>query len=214
MSRLLPLDRLARLRGQLEEDFEGRPPRFWYRRKPPRKKRVCYRVKSDALREFLDWNWKIVEEYGGESYPAGCSEFDAVNHKLGLDKKSCARSISDAVWHALPGSGHRGGPPYCLDQIDLEALNDTAPGRIGPGFELPDRVLEYLAEREQEARYDDLAIHDMGASDCFTSFRHRGRFVGRKMPDTKQGREHRCVCRDEQGRFASCSVRYPEDVPF
>jgi len=138
------------------------PPKNWWRRKRPKRIQRCYRVKSDALRVFLDENVDLVEEWGGPGIKAGCSEFDSVNRKYGFERsRDCARTIATAVWYALPGSGHRGGPPYCLDDIDITALNDTSPGRMrtrtGQGFRLPDAVEEARLATEEERYYRERA---------------------------------------------------------
>lgn len=130
------------------------PPKEWWRRTRPRTIQRCYRTKSDALRVFLDENVDLVERWGGPDIPSGCSEFDSINRKYGLERpKECARTLATAVWYALRGSGHRGGPPYCLDDIDLDALNDTSPGHMQQGFRLPDVIEEERWAREEERYY-------------------------------------------------------------
>lgn len=72
-------------------------------------------------------------------------EFEAVNHKYGTR----ARTLAEAMWVALRSTRR----PYCLDDIDLEALNDTDPGRRMGGFQLPDWYHEARAAEEQERYY-------------------------------------------------------------
>jgi hypothetical protein len=130
----------------------GRQPRQWWRQRPPAQDRVCYRTKTDALTAFLDTNYQIVENYGGPSYRVGPSEFDAINHKYSLRGKKAARTIAEAVWAAMPA-----GRPFCLDEIDLDALNDTSPAReAGMNFRLPDYVFEAQAAAEEERFYREL----------------------------------------------------------
>lgn len=190
-------------------------PRNWWRRARPRRERLCYRKKSDALRLFLDANYETVESYGGAGRQESCEEFDSINHKYsyGFRRRPCARSIAEAVWYALRGSGAGGSPPYCLDEIDLDALNDTDPGVYHGGFRLPDVAYEEVHRREQERYYEDEAI-DRGEIDgCFTQWRNgRGRFrAGRGV---KRKRVRKCVCRDKNGRFAKCGSDACEEVPF
>lgn len=124
------------------------PPQKWWLRPSPAP-RACYRTKADALKAFLDANRDIVENYGGADYAQSPAEFDAINHKYGLKGKRAARSIADAVWYAMPV-----GKPYCLDRIDLDALNDTSPAReAGVAFRLPDINYELQALAEEARRY-------------------------------------------------------------
>jgi hypothetical protein len=127
-----------------EEAAENPPPKHWWRRPAP-KQRLCYPTKADALKVFLDVNSDIVENYGGADYAVSPSEFDAINHKYDLKGKRAVKTIADAVWAAMPV-----GKPYCLDRIDLDALNDTSPAHeAGVAFRLPDYVYEaQLAEEE------------------------------------------------------------------
>jgi hypothetical protein len=197
-------------------DLEA-PPKSWWRRRLPKKRELCYRVKSDALKVFLDRNTEIVERWGGPNIQAGCSEFDSVNRKYGLESpKTCARTIAEAAWASLRGSGHRGGPPYCLDEIDLEALNATSPGRIGGGFQLPDIAHEEIIRREEERYYEQQAIDQGEIDTCHTQYRDKrsGRYK-----KTRNGRIRRCVKRDGAGRFEPATPWLPIDdddgeVPF
>jgi len=120
-------------------------PRRWWDKAAPKRDKLCYQTKTDALNAFLDANWQIVENYGGHNYQVSPAEFDAVNHKYGLK----ARSIAEAVWATMPK-----GRPFCLDKIDLDALNDTSPAReAGQRFRLPDYAYEAKASAEEEAYY-------------------------------------------------------------
>lgn len=140
----------------------SRMPAYWWR-EPVKRPKVCYPSKSAALREFLDANWQIVEGYGGIDYEQSPSEFDSVNHKYGLTGKNAARSIAQALWAAMP-SGQR---PYCIEDIDLDALNDTSPAKWGvtddqgraveTPFVLPAHVEESRLMREYEKHYRSLA---------------------------------------------------------
>jgi hypothetical protein len=129
-------------------DIGSRPPAQWWHADAPDEDRRCYATKSKALRAFLDTNYELVENYGGADYEVSPSEFDAVNHKYDLHGKQAARSIASAVWAAMPE--HK---PYCLDRIDIDALNDTSPAReAGASFRLPDAAYEDEAN-DAEARY-------------------------------------------------------------
>jgi hypothetical protein len=139
------IDRAKRAEDDEEHD---NPPAGWWRKPAPRLDRPCYRTKSEALKKFLDVNYAIVENYGGADYEVSPSEFDAINHKYDLTGKKAARTIAQAVWASMPV-----GKPYCLDRIDIEALNDTSPAReAGLAFRLPDVVHE-TAMAEAEARH-------------------------------------------------------------
>ncbi len=130
------------------ESARGNPPAKWWRKPAPAKDRHCYRTKIEALRKFLEVNYSIIENYGGADYKVSPSEFDAINHKYDLKGKRAARTIAEAVYAAMPV-----GKPYCLDRIDLDALNDTSPAReAGVAFVLPDYVYE-AQMAEQEARH-------------------------------------------------------------
>ena len=122
----------------------------WWRKATPEEDQVCYATKTKALKAFLDTNYEIVQNYGGVDYAVSPSEFDAVNHKYNLSGKRAARTIAQAVWAAMPE-----GKPYCLDRIDLDALNDTSPARGSDlAFQLPDYVHEakFTAEEERYHR--------------------------------------------------------------
>ena len=121
----------------------------WWRKAVPEEDRVCHDTKTKALKAFLDTNYEIVQNYGGADYAVGSSEFDSVNHKYNLRGKQAARTIAQAVWAAMPE-----GKPYCLDRIDLDALNDTSPVReAGVPFRLPDYVHEAGAAADEERYY-------------------------------------------------------------
>lgn len=192
----------------------GRAPQGWERGPIPRKAKVCHRTKRAALRQFLDENRAITEHWGGADLTSQPSEFDSVNTKYGLDGKKAARSIADAVWESL-----RSGPPYCLDSIDMDALNDTTPAQsaqdaLGVQFRLPDFVFDRELEPppppdepppvgwEQQCltwRHQDRTSRAQASSDCYTG----------------RGGTTRCVCRTRSGAFKRCPVHRPDDeVPF
>jgi hypothetical protein len=121
----------------------------WWRKATPEEDRVCYDTKTKALKAFLDTNYEIVQNYGGADYEVSPSEFDSVNHKYNLRGKHAADTIAEAVWAAMPE-----GKPYCLDRIDLDALNDTSPARESHlAFRLPDYVYEAGLAAEEERYY-------------------------------------------------------------
>ena len=124
----------------------------WWRKATPEEDRVCYDTKTKALKAFLDTNYEVVQNYGGVDYAASPSEFDAINHKYNLQGKRGVRTIAQAVWAAMPE-----GKPYCLDRIDLDALNDTSPARESHlAFRLPDYVYETAFAAEEEKHYRSL----------------------------------------------------------
>lgn len=127
----------------------------WWQKAAPQEDRVCYGTKTKALKAFLDTNYEIVQNYGGVDYEVSPSEFDAINHKLNLHGSRAARTIAQAVWAAMPE-----GKPYCLDRIDIDALNDTSPARESHlVFSLPDHVYEAGLAAEEERYYRSQAAH-------------------------------------------------------
>ncbi len=130
-------------------ELEGVPE--WWTKQHPREKwrRVCYTTKTDALKVFADYNHRIIDEWGGINAKGSKGEFDAINHKNGLSGRRAAKTIGEALWLAMPA-----GRPFCLDRIDLEALNGTSPAREHPvGFQLPDYVEDELMRRQEELHY-------------------------------------------------------------
>ena len=127
----------------------------WWRKAAPSEDRVCYDTKTKALKAFLDTNYEVVQNYGGVDYEVSPSEFDAINHKYGLHGRRAVRTIAGAVWAAMPE-----GKSYCLDRIDLDALNDTSPARESHlAFRLPDHVFEAGLAAEEERYYRSLGAH-------------------------------------------------------
>lgn len=151
-------------RGGPIHPFMGRDD--WWRQHRAQPQLLCYRTKSAALQAFRDANRTIIEEWGGLDREDSPAEYDAVNHRHGLKGKRAVRSLSAALWVSMPSH-----PPYCLDQLDLMALNDTSPGHIGSGFRLPDWTHE-IAHRKGERQ------------------RHRGERVARRE-DRDQARRDR-----------------------
>ena len=127
----------------------------WWRKATPEDDKVCYDTKTKALKAFLDTNYEIVQNYGGADYAASPAEFDALNHKYDLRGKRAVRTIAQAVWAAMPE-----GKPYCLDRIDLDALNATSPAReSSTTFRLPDYVYEAEVAEEEARHYRDHYAH-------------------------------------------------------
>jgi hypothetical protein len=127
----------------------------WWRKAAPEEDHVCHETKTKALKAFLDTNYEIVQNYGGVDYAVSPSEFDAVNHKYSLHGKRAARTIAQAVWAAMPE-----GKPFCLDRIDLDALNDTSPARESHlAFRLPDYVYEANLAAQEDRYYRGLNVH-------------------------------------------------------
>lgn len=132
--------------GSAKHSLYAMPDRWW-ETKVPRENKLCYRTKTEALRKFMDWNFAVIDDYGGPTAKGSRGEFDA------LTKYEVAPTdISEALWVALPAPPR--GRQFCLDDIDLAALNDTSPGRDHPvGFQLPDYVLEEKLLEQEYERY-------------------------------------------------------------
>jgi hypothetical protein len=134
----------------------------WWRKAAPEEDRVCYDTKTKALKAFLDTNYDIVQNYGGADYEVSPSEFDAVNHKYSLHGSRVARTIAQAVWAAMPE-----GKPFCLDRIDVDALNDTSPAHeSGSLFRLPDHVYASEYVRGLERHYRGQEAHARRCHRC------------------------------------------------
>lgn len=130
--------------------------RAWWRKPTPPRRRygTCFRTKTDALNAFRAANWKTIEAWGGMDRKESPAEFDAINHKYGLKGRRAARDLATAMWAALPTRE----PPYCLDDIDLDALNDTSPAHEAGAFRLPDWAYENRYAAEQEAYYREQGL--------------------------------------------------------
>lgn len=147
------LERRPRRRGTRLADVDGgkdvlrtMPDRWWTRR-VPRDAKLCYATKTDAMNVFRSWNQQVIDAYGGETAGGSRGEFDAMT-KYG----ALPHNIAEALWLALPPERHsRRG--FCLEDIDVEALNETSPGRQGSGFMLPEYVSESLIDRQYEEHY-------------------------------------------------------------
>ena len=127
----------------------------WWLKATPEEDRVCYDTKTKALKAFLDTNYDVIQNYGGADYAVSPSEFDSVNHKYSLHGKRAARTIAQAVWASMPE-----GKPFCLERIDLDALNDTSPARESQlAFRLPDYVYEAGLAAEEERYYRSQQAH-------------------------------------------------------
>ena len=127
----------------------------WWLKATPEDDRVCYDTKTKVLKAFLDTNYEVIQDYGGADYGVSPSEFDAINHKYSLHGKRAARTIAQAVWAAMPE-----GKPFCLDRIDLDALNDTSPARESQlAFRLPDYVYEATLAADEERYYRSQEAH-------------------------------------------------------
>lgn len=113
-------------------------------------KRPGYPRKSDAVRAFVDANLHVTEPWGLESKASG-GEFDSINERYALTGRRKVRTLRQAIEAAAPS----GGGPYYLDEFDLAALDDTAPGREHGPFRLPDAVHEFEAFEAQQRRRDD-----------------------------------------------------------
>jgi hypothetical protein len=115
---------------------------------------MCFRAKSDAVKVFADHNQHVLEPWGGlhEKDSTGAT-FDAVNERYGLVGRHKVFSYAEALWVATPKSG----AGYCLDQIDVKALNDTPPARRAGGFRLPPWAESMRAERAWKTHYSQVS---------------------------------------------------------
>lgn len=124
-------------------------PRDWWRGRAPREDKLCYKTKTDALNKFREWNQDVIEEWGGEDARGSRGEFDALTKY-----EASPVTIAEALWVALPPPVR--GKKYCLDDIDVDALNETSPGQNHDvGFQLPDYVIEAKLIEEEYRRYAD-----------------------------------------------------------
>ena len=110
--------------------------------------RACFKTKTDALNVFLDHNRRLVDDYGGENMVHSRASFDALNSFHDIPRRRQVDTIAKAVWWALPGPG-----PWCLEDIDVEILNRTAPAiynQQGRVWTLPDHIEEARLVRQEE----------------------------------------------------------------
>lgn len=135
--------------GSAKHSLAAMPDRWW-QAKIPTEDKLCYRIKTDALNKFRDRNQDVIDQWGGETAKGSRGEFDALT-KFGV----LPTDIAEALWVSLPPPPP--GRKFCLEDIDIDALNDTSPGRNHPvGFQLPDYVLEAKIIEEEYERYRDL----------------------------------------------------------
>ena len=158
-----PRPQLKRRRGKRladVADVDGGPevlramPDRWWTKRAPRESKLCYATKTDALNKFREWNQAVIDDYGGETAQGSKGEFDAMTKHGALPK-----NIAEALWIALPPEKTRYGKgPFCLEDIDVEALNETSAGQHSvTGFTLPEFVSERLIDKEYERYYRDEA---------------------------------------------------------
>lgn len=129
------------------DQLRGLPEDWWRKRREP-DERLCYRTKSEALQAFRDANRRQIEAWGGLDVTASPAEFDAINARYGLKGSRAVRSLSQALWAVMPAHA-----PFCLDEIDVETLNDTSPGQAGTGFQLPSWAYDLIAARDEAEYY-------------------------------------------------------------
>src|SRR6185436_13739677 len=77
---------------------------------------VCYDTKTTPLKASSTRTATSCRATAAPTYEVSPSEFDAVNHKYGLRGTRVAKTMPESK-------------PYCLDGIDVDALNDTSPAR-------------------------------------------------------------------------------------
>lgn len=109
--------------------------------------KVCFRTKAAMVKALVDANRHVTEPC--ERDESGQS-FDPVNHKYDREGKRKARSCDDAIRIASPTR-----PPYCLDRVDLEVLNDLDVAQEHGGFRLPGKAQDALTELEARQRRED-----------------------------------------------------------
>jgi hypothetical protein len=113
---------------------------------------VCYASRRELGLVLLEW---LKQRYGadtrgGAGHDARGGGFDAVNERYNLRGRRRVGTLAAAVGACLPRER-----PWCLDRVDMETLNDTAPAREAGGFELPDAVHERRALMHQAELFDD-----------------------------------------------------------
>lgn len=133
----------ARRRGRLDGHSDE-----WWKRHHRQPERRCYRTKTAALQAFRDVNRAQIEEWGGLDQIDSPAEYDAINARHGLRGRRAVRSLSQALWASMPSR-----PPYCLDRLDLDTLNETSPGQRGSGFRLPDWAYDRDWKHQQREHY-------------------------------------------------------------
>lgn len=121
----------------------------WRRLPAPKKEAVCYTTKGEALRAFKDWNQRVIDAAGGLDQEMSKGEFDSVNERYGLKGKRKVRTVAQAMETVVPS-----GRPFCLDQIDLDTLNETTPAREAGPFTLPDYVEEHKLYAKGAQEYE------------------------------------------------------------
>jgi predicted double-glycine peptidase len=118
-------------------------PMWWLRRRGRiAREQLCYPTKGEALEAFKDANLDLVEASGGLEN-RDCRGYDSINERYELRGRRQVCNLGDAMWAAMPA-----GRPFCLDRLDIEALNDTTPGREHGGFRLPDQAAYESAMRK------------------------------------------------------------------
>lgn len=124
-------------------------PNKWWIPDSRKGEKNCHQSKVEALIRFADYNRRVIEHYSGIAHEESPAEFDSLNAKHGLKGNRAIVNIAQALWVAMPP-----GRPYCLTEMDIEALNDTSPGReaieaLGFGFQIPDYAIADKQNREQ-----------------------------------------------------------------
>lgn len=128
------------------ELLKGIETDWWRRESAPRR---CFRTKTEALRVFRGANQDTIGHWGGMDLTSSRGEFDAINTRyLRRLRGKPANTIAQAFWAAMPP-----GPPYCLDDLDLDALNETSPGQHGQGFRLPNWMEDDRVRRAEARHY-------------------------------------------------------------
>jgi hypothetical protein len=148
---------VSRKRSIVSQILEPNPavapmPDRWWDKKAPKEDKLCYRTKTDCLNVFLDYNWRIVENvFRGANFNHGYEGFDNINHRFGLKGRQRVDTLAKAAWYALPGPA-----PWCLDNIDLNLLNDgDIANRAEVSFALPSHAQEQLMAYDRQEWWKD-----------------------------------------------------------
>lgn len=173
----------------------------------------CYRTKMAAAKAFLDYgpNLAVSQAWGGADLVSDGAEWDSVNEFVGdRPGQRRVRTLLEATMAAIPAKRR---PPYCLTDIRLDLLNETAPGVDYGPFTFPADVAESIAAGHMAESVAEAQAQEQEP-------RHHGRPRSRRKPivprrrngyipkDAPRGPGYPLSgseCADEQGRIRPCS---------
>jgi len=189
----MPRRRIAAGRPRLEDDAFGlssadlgRYVPGWWRKLTPADGSACFARKTDALKLFYDHNLQVIEPWGIDRTASG-GEFDSINVKYDLRGKKRVKTLAKALWEAMPA-----GAPYCIDKIDLEALNDTTPAKEAGGFRLPDVAVERQLVEQEERYYQEQEPVSACGEGCRTVTWRRKKRGDEMLAESEWRRACRC----------------------